>query len=153
MRRVRRPRAVPGPGRRKQGPSDADDTRHRRAGARQVQDLPRHISTAPSARQFVRQAASGHPAAGDALLLAAELIANSLVHAADATTITITVAVSQAFIRIDVHDDGTLGIPHMRQDGPDAEDGRGFCLINQIAQRWGFIREPGRSCCWAEVAI
>ena len=114
--------------------------------------FPRHISAAPPARQFVRQAASGHPAAGDALLLAGELIANSLVHAVDATTITVTVAVSRAFIRIDVHDDGALGIPHMREAGPDAEDGRGFRLINQIAKRWGFIREPGRSC-WAEAAI
>jgi anti-sigma regulatory factor (Ser/Thr protein kinase) len=117
------------------------------------ESFPRHISAAPAARQFVRQAASGHPAAGDALLLAGELVANSLVHAVDATTITVTVAVSQAFIRIDVHDDGALGIPHMREAGQDAEDGRGFRLINQIAKRWGFIREPGRSCCWAEAAI
>jgi anti-sigma regulatory factor (Ser/Thr protein kinase) len=113
--------------------------------------FPRHIRAAPSARHFVRQAADGHPAADDALLLAAEMIANSLCHAVDATAVTITVAVSQALIRIDVRDDGTLGIPHMRPDGPDAEDGRGFRLINQIARRWGFIREPGGSCCWAEV--
>ena len=30
-----------------------------------------------------------------------------------------------------------LGIPHMREEGPDAEGGRGFRLVNQIAQRWG----------------
>ncbi|HEX2743692.1 MAG TPA: hypothetical protein VHN16_04730 [Streptosporangiaceae bacterium] len=46
-----------------------------------------------------------------------------------------------------------LGIPHMRDAGPDAKDGRGFRLVNQIAQPWGFGREPGRSCCWAEAAI
>jgi anti-sigma regulatory factor (Ser/Thr protein kinase) len=113
--------------------------------------FPRRLHAAPSARHFVRQAADGHPAADDALLLAAELIANSLVHALDATTITITVAVSQSLIRIDVRDDGTLGVPHMRQGGPDAEDGRGFRLINQIARRWGFVREPDGSCCWVEV--
>jgi hypothetical protein len=114
--------------------------------------FPRHIETAPYARQFVRHAVSGHPAAGDALLLAGELIANSLVHTVDATTITVTVAVNHAFIRVDVHDDGTGGIPHLREGGPDAEGGRGFRLVNQIARRWGFTREPGRSCCWAEVA-
>jgi anti-sigma regulatory factor (Ser/Thr protein kinase) len=80
-------------------------------------------------------------------MLAAELIANSLVHALDATTVTITVAISDALIRIDVRDDGTLGIPHMRDDSPDAEDGRGFRLINHIAQQWGFIRDPAGSCC------
>jgi anti-sigma regulatory factor (Ser/Thr protein kinase) len=84
-------------------------------------------------------------------MLAAELIANSLVHALDATTVTITVAISDALIRIDVRDDGTLGIPHMRDDSPDAEDGRGFRLINHIAQQWGFIRDPAGSCCWAEI--
>ena len=53
--------------------------------------FPRQIQVAPAARQFVRQAAAGHPAADDAVLLAAELIANSVVHALDATTVTITV--------------------------------------------------------------
>ena len=113
--------------------------------------FPRQLRAAASARRFVRQAAGRHPAADEALLLAAELIANSLVHALNATTVTVTIAVSETFIRIDVRDDGTIGIPHMREDSPDAEDGRGFRLINQIACRWGFIREPAGSCCWAEV--
>ncbi len=114
--------------------------------------FPRHLRVAPAARQFVRQAVAGHLAADDAALLAAELIANSLAHACDATAVTITVAVSEALIRVDVRDDGTLGIPHMRPASPDAEDGRGFRLVNQIARRWGFTREPGGSCCWAEIA-
>lgn len=117
-----------------------------------VRTFPRHIRVAPTARQFVRQAAAGHPAAQDAVLLAAELIANSVVHALDATTVTITVAVSEAFIRVDVRDDGAFGIPHMRLGDPEAEDGRGLLLINQLAQRWGFIRDPTGSCCWAEIA-
>jgi len=114
--------------------------------------FPRHIQVASAARQFVRQASAGHPAADDAVQLAAELIANSVVHALDATTVTITVTVSEAFIRVDVGDDGALGIPHMRPGDPEAEDGRGFRLINQIAQRWGFTREPAGTCCWAEIA-
>ena len=73
----------------------------------------------------------------------------SLVHALDATTVTITVAVSEASIRVDVRDDGALGVPHMRPGDPEAEDGRGFLLINQLARRWGFTREPAGSCCWA----
>ena len=114
--------------------------------------FPRHIRVAPMARQFVRQTAAGHPATDDAVLLAAELIANSLAHATDATTVTITVTVRETFIRIDVGDDGIVGIPHMRPASPDAEDGRGFRLVNQIARRWGFVRESGGSCCWAEIA-
>lgn len=114
--------------------------------------FPRQVQIAPTARRFVRRAAAGHPAADDAVLLAAELIANSVVHALDATTVTITVAVSDALIRVDVRDDGALGIPHMHPADPGAEDGRGFLLINQIARRWGFTREPAGSCCWAEIA-
>ena len=106
--------------------------------------FPRQIQVAPAARRFVRQ--------DDAVLLAAELIANSVVHALDATRVTVTVAVSEAFIRVDVRDDGALGIPHTRPGDPDAEDGRGFQIINQIARRWGFTLEPGGSCCWAEIA-
>ena len=117
-----------------------------------VRTFPRQIQVAPTARQFVRQVAAGHPAGEDAILLAAELIANSVVHALDATTVTVTVSVSDALIRIDVRDDGTLGIPHLRSGDPEAEGGRGFVLINQLAQRWGFTREPDGSCCWAEIA-
>jgi anti-sigma regulatory factor (Ser/Thr protein kinase) len=117
-----------------------------------VRTFPRHLWVAPTARQFVEEAAAEHPAADDAVLLAAELIANSVAHAVDATTVTITVTVSEALIRVDVGDDGTFGIPHMRRDSPDAEDGRGFRLVNQIARRWGFTRDPGGSCCWAEIA-
>jgi anti-sigma regulatory factor (Ser/Thr protein kinase) len=114
--------------------------------------FPRELSAAPAARRFVRQAAGGHPAAEEALLVAGELIANSLVHAADATRVTVTIAVSAAVIRIDVHDDGTGGVPHLREGGAEAEGGRGLWLVNQLAQRWGFLREPAHSCCWAEVA-
>ena len=109
--------------------------------------FPRQIRVASAARQFVRQAADGHPAVEDVVLLAAELIANSLVHARGATTITVTVAVSETFVRIDVGDDGILAIPHLRPGDPDAEGGRGFRLVDQLARRWGFVRDPGGSCC------
>ena len=56
--------------------------------------FPRQIQSAPTARQFVRQAAAEHPAADDPVLLAADLIANSVFHALDATTFTVTVASS-----------------------------------------------------------
>jgi hypothetical protein len=40
----------------------------------------------------------------------------------------------------------------MRCGDPEAENGRGFLLINQLARRWGFTRDPAGSCCWAEIA-
>jgi hypothetical protein len=44
-----------------------------------------------------------------------------VIHALDATTVTLTVVVSEASIRVDVRDDGALGIPHMRPGDPEAE--------------------------------
>jgi anti-sigma regulatory factor (Ser/Thr protein kinase) len=114
--------------------------------------FPRRLWIAPSARRFVTQTIGPHPARDDAVLLAGELVANSLLHAHDADTVSIVIAVGGAFIRIDVYDDGRTGIPHMRDTSPEAEDGRGFHLVNLIAERWGFMRERDRTCCWAEVA-
>jgi hypothetical protein len=34
-----------------------------------------------------------------------------------------------------------------RQD----EGGRGFQLVNEIAQRWGFLRERAGTCVWFEL--
>lgn len=85
------------------------------------------------------------------MLLASELVANSVLHAHDAHTVSIVVAISAAFVRIDVWDDGTTGIPHMRDTDDGTEGGRGLHLVNQLARRWGFERSPGRTCCWAEI--
>jgi anti-sigma regulatory factor (Ser/Thr protein kinase) len=118
----------------------------------QTATFPRRVQVAPEARRFVTEAIGQHPAADDAVLLAGELIANSLLHAHDAATVTVAVAVSEMFIRIDVYDDGRTGIPHWRETDGGSESGRGFHLVNQIAERWGFVREQARTCCWAEVA-
>jgi anti-sigma regulatory factor (Ser/Thr protein kinase) len=114
--------------------------------------FPRQATVAPQARRFVTDAIGPHPAADDAVLLAGELVANSLLHAHDAATVTVAVAVSETFIRIDVCDDSRTGFPHWRQADGDAENGRGLYLVNLIAERWGFVREQARTCCWAEIA-
>jgi len=113
--------------------------------------FPRQVRSAPLARRFVTEVIGQHPAADDAVLLASELLTNVLVHARDATAVTVTVAVTAAFIRVDVHDDGQTGIPQWREADSQAEDGRGFQIVNMLAQRWGFTRDQDRTCCWFEV--
>jgi serine/threonine-protein kinase RsbW len=120
-------------------------------GCTWTRTFPRHLRAAAPARRFVKDVTSGHPAAWEALLVAGELIANSLVHAPDASTVTVAVMISGPGIRVDVYDNGTRGFPHLRDDGPDAEDGRGFRIINELATRWGFTRDLDRTCCWAEI--
>jgi hypothetical protein len=52
----------------------------------------------------------------------------------------------------DVIDDGQTGLPHWREATVEDEGGRGFQLVNEIAQRWGFLRERARTCVWFELA-
>jgi anti-sigma regulatory factor (Ser/Thr protein kinase) len=113
--------------------------------------FPRQDRSAPMARYFVTEVIGQHPAADDVVLLASELVTNTLIHARDATAVTVTVAITAAFIRVEVHNDGRTGIPHWRDAGSQSEDGRGFQIVNALAERWGFTREQDRTCCWFEV--
>lgn len=115
--------------------------------------FPRSPVAAGEARRFVTAALGKHPALDDALLVTSELVANSVLHAHDASSVWVEVCAGGACVRIDVWDDGSAGVPHLR-DGADcgAEGGRGLQLINALAWRWGFWRSPGRTCCWAEIA-
>jgi signal transduction histidine kinase len=88
--------------------------------------FPRQVQSAPLARHFVTEAIGRHPAGDDAVLLTSELITNVLVHARDATVVTVIVTVAAALIRVDVQDDGRAGIPYWRDAGSQAEEGRGF---------------------------
>jgi len=122
----------------------------REAARVQMLTFPRELWAASPARQFVADAAGSHPAAAHAVMLAGELVANSLLHAADATAVTVAVTITPAVIRIDVFDNGSRGIPHLRDASPDAEDGRGLHMVNDLASQWGFTRVHGLTRCWAE---
>lgn len=100
----------------------------------------------PAARRFLREAPDGHPAAFDAELLACELITNRVRRATDAGWVSIAVSHRGATVHVDVTDDGQTGLPHWRGATGEDEGGRGFQLVNEIAQRWGFLREQGRTC-------
>jgi anti-sigma regulatory factor (Ser/Thr protein kinase) len=106
----------------------------------------------PAARRFVRDVLAGHPARGDAELLACELVTNAVQHAADAARVTVAVMRRGEAVRVDVTDDGCVGLPHWREPDGHDEDGRGFQLVNAIAVRWGFLRERSGTCVWFEIA-
>ena len=105
----------------------------------------------PVARRFIRDALADHPSSLDAALLACELVTNAVQHATDAAGVTVAVIRSGAVVHVDVIDDGQGGLPYWRDaDGHD-EGGRGFHLVNEIAQRWGFLRERAGTCVWFEL--
>ena len=110
----------------------------------------RRAEEVPVARRFIRDILAGHPASLDAELLTCELVTNAVQHATDAAGVTVAVMRCGSAVHVDVIDDGRIGLPHWREaDGQD-EGGRGFQLVNEIAERWGFLREPAGTCVWFE---
>jgi anti-sigma regulatory factor (Ser/Thr protein kinase) len=111
----------------------------------------RRAEEVPAARRFVRATLAGHPSADDAELLACELVTNAVQHAADAAMVTVSVFHRGPIVHVDVMDDGKTGLPHWREANSHDEGGRGFQLVNEIAHRWGFLREQGGTCVWFEL--
>jgi anti-sigma regulatory factor (Ser/Thr protein kinase) len=112
----------------------------------------RRTDEVPVARRFIREALAGHPASHDAELLTCELVTNAVQHASDAERVTVAIMRRGPVVHVDVIDDGRAGLPHWREVNGHDEGGRGFQLVNEIAQRWGFLREPIGTCVWFEVA-
>jgi len=111
----------------------------------------RRAEEVPVARRFIRDALTDHPACFDAELLTCELVTNAVQHATDAAEVTVAVMCRGPVVHVDVIDDGRIGLPHWREANGHDEDGRGFQLVNEIAQRWGFLREHAGTCVWFEL--
>ncbi len=111
----------------------------------------RHPDEVPAARRFIRDTLDGCPACFDAELLTCELVTNAVQHATDADWVTVAVMRRGAVVHVDVIDDGRSGLPHWREATGQDEDGRGFQLVNEIAERWGFLRERAGTCVWFEI--
>jgi serine/threonine-protein kinase RsbW len=120
------------------------------AGATRI--FARRAEEVPAARRFVRDVLADHPGCCDAELLTCELVTNAVQHASDAARVTVSITRRGPVVHVDVIDDGRIGLPHWREVNGHDEGGRGFQLVNEIAQRWGFLREPIGTCVWFEVA-
>ncbi len=129
------------------GPGVADP-----APASAARTFGRRPEAVPAARRFVRESLAGQPTCSDAELLACELVTNAVQHAAGTGRVTVTVFRRGEVVRVDVIDDGRSGLPHWREATGQDEGGRGFQLVNEIARRWGFLREPAGTCVWFEIA-
>ena len=113
----------------------------------------RHPGEVPVARRFIRDALAGHPASFDAELLTCELVTNAVQHATDAASVTVAVMRRGEVVHVDVIDDSRIGLPHWREASGQDEGGRGFQLVNKLAQRWGFLREDAGTCVWFEIGL
>jgi serine/threonine-protein kinase RsbW len=120
------------------------------AGATRI--FARRAEEVPAARRFVRDVLADHPGCYDAELLTCELVTNAVQHATDAAQVTVAVMRLGALVHVDVIDDGCIGLPHWREACGHDEDGRGFQLVDAVAERWGFLRERSGTCVWFEIA-
>ncbi len=120
-----------------------------------VLEVPARPEHARTARNLVAiTLGDGHPCAADAVLLASELVTNSVLHSSSSrpgATVTITIWSDMSSVLVEVTDAGGDSVPTVH-DGSDAEDGRGLFLVEQLSARWGHRDdEEGGRVTWFEV--
>ncbi|MEV4003792.1 ATP-binding protein [Actinomadura sp. NPDC049753] len=113
------------------------------------------------ARGFVRNAAAGHPALDDMVLVVSETVANAIAHTAsglEGGLVRVAVLAGDGGYRLEVADEGAAGgRPRVKgghaddeQAGEGAESGRGMRIVEALASRWGFHADGVRTVVWAE---
>jgi two-component sensor histidine kinase len=101
------------------------------------------------ARQFVAERLAGMPVADSAVLLASELVTNSVLHSRSADgAVHIAVHANQRQVLVEVTDDGG-GEPVRRPVAPDSVDGLGLHIVSAMATEWGsYLRPDAGRCTW-----
>ena len=91
---------------------------------------------------------AAHPCVDVAVLLASELVTNSVRHGGSAVAggkVTVTVSAGGRGVRVAVAERSGPGVPVMVPDvGAEAVESRGMRLVDALATRWGYEREAGR---------
>jgi anti-sigma regulatory factor (Ser/Thr protein kinase) len=87
----------------------------------------------------------------DGDLVISELVTNAVIHGAG--EISVRLAPRHNSVRIEVHDGGQGDVEHHHAELWEP-GGRGIDIVSQLAQAWGWSREPGGqgTTVWAELA-
>jgi anti-sigma regulatory factor (Ser/Thr protein kinase) len=95
-----------------------------------------------------------HPRIDDALLIASELVTNSVTHSRSGQGGHVTIMLegsSTHTVQLTVIDDGADSAkPSVRED-PYAEDGRGLLIVEQLADAWGVDVGDETTTIWARL--
>ena len=132
---------------------------HRQAPARDrwVAVLQGGARAPAQARHAIAERLNGELPASrrqDVVLLAGELVANSVVHAnGDASReILVELVVAPDVIHVAVTDEGSPSVPTVRPRSATLESGRGLLLVEHLSDRWGITREgTTRTRVWFEM--
>lgn len=90
----------------------------------------------------------------DVLLLASELVTNSVLHAGAGPDdeIGVQVSVSDDLIRVAVSDSGSEQAPHIVEPDPAEPGGMGLFMVERLSHRWGVERRGSRgTTVWFEI--
>lgn len=110
--------------------------------------LPADHSAARIARRHVGDELADWPNVEDIELVASELTTNAVEHGA--APIDLALELIDGHLRLTVSNADGLGHPERRLAGNEDAHGRGVTLVSLLAQDWGWSREGGRLCVWAD---
>ena len=133
-----------------------------RSGARMTGAAVRESATFAGRPDQVREARAfvarllgpSHPCGDVAVLLASQLMTNSVRHGGSAVpgeSVTVTVVIWDAGVRVEVTDRKADGVPVLRPSDDEAEGSRGLRLVEELAARWGYERGGGQATTWFEL--
>ncbi|MFH8392061.1 SpoIIE family protein phosphatase [Streptomyces sp. NPDC018036] len=114
--------------------------------------LAPHPMTAGQARRLTRRALRRwglHSLIDPTELMVSEIVTNAVRFASRPLSLRL---LRTDVLRCEVTDDSPQ-VPRMRQPGPGDESGRGLCLVNQLALRWGATRVSSGKVVWFEQKI
>jgi anti-sigma regulatory factor (Ser/Thr protein kinase) len=96
----------------------------------------------------------GHPCRDDAVLLSSETATNAITHSdsgAEGGKFTLRVEYTGTWACVSVRDDGSSRLPCWCRAGQEATNGRGTELLDNLAIRWGVLREGPGTTVWFEL--
>lgn len=122
-------------------------------GTLDIPGIPENVS---ATRRFLgKLLGDHHPDTDVSKLLLSELVSNSIRHSRSGNGSSVSVVVREigGALHIEVVDGGGPTTPCLCPRGELHESGRGMKLVDTMASRWGFTRNPGaRSITWFELS-
>lgn len=88
-----------------------------------------------------------------ALLCVSELVTNVIQHVGEGTPVTLRMALSEPYLRLEVEDPDTRALPTLLAAGAALESGRGVALVDILSDhRWGVFLQGDSKVVWCELA-
>ncbi len=116
--------------------------------------LPRGTQAGAQARRYVEQAfrgVIGDNAVGNLKMVVSELVNNAILHGTG--VVALRVLAGDALLRVEVSEEGSAGVPALREEPGLRPGGRGLRIVDALAAAWGADEREGATCVWAELAL